>query len=342
MSRGKHVLIAAILLLGILAAGGAEEIFSLKLSSFTPPSHPMNTMVFQPWMETIREQTGGRVEITLYAGSVLGKPQDQYDLLTGGVCDLSWGIMGYTPGRFPLTSVMELPFMSPSAEAGSRITQRLYDGGYLGSEYADVKLLALGLPTGIDLHTRDKQVKTLEDIRGLRIRVFSPVMGKIVKAWGGVPVAMPASEVYLAMSRGVLDAVMMDVLTLTASKLDEVTRFHTRINISSSPFFFAMNRKTWDRLPPDIQAAFLENSGEYFSADLNGKMIDDLNLKTWKLLESRGHTVGDLEAAELERWQQSSLFALEEWRQEMEQAGLPGSEILREAQRLRAAFVAPR
>jgi TRAP-type C4-dicarboxylate transport system substrate-binding protein len=321
MSRGKHVLIAAILLLGILAAGGAEEIFSLKLSSFTPPSHPMNTMVFQPWMETIREQTGGRVEITLYAGSVLGKPQDQYDLLTGGVCDLSWGIMGYTPGRFPLTSVMELPFMSPSAEAGSRITQRLYDGGYLGSEYADVKLLALGLPTGIDLHTRDKQ---------------------IVKAWGGVPVAMPASEVYLAMSRGVLDAVMMDVLTLTASKLDEVTRFHTRINISSSPFFFAMNRKTWDRLPPDIQAAFLENSGEYFSADLNGKMIDDLNLKTWKLLESRGHTVGDLEAAELERWQQSSLFALEEWRQEMEQAGLPGSEILREAQRLRAAFVAPR
>jgi TRAP-type C4-dicarboxylate transport system substrate-binding protein len=342
MLKGKARFIVVLMLLGFVATGGAEEVFSLKLSSFTPPNHPMNTLVFEPWMKAISEQTGGRVKITLYAGSVLGKPQDQYDLVAGGVCDLSWGILGYTPGRFPRTSVMDLPFMSPSAEAGSRIVQRLYDGGYLGEEYAEVKLLALGLPTGIDLHTRDKEVKTLEDIRGLRIRVFSPVMGKLVKAWGGVPVAMPASEVYLAMSRGVLDAVMMDVLTLTATKLDEVTRYHTRINISSSPFFFAMNRRTWEKLPADIQAVFSENSGEYFSADLNGTMIDNLNLKTWQLLESRGHKVTDLKPEELERWQQSSLFALEEWQKEMDGAGLNGSAILAEARRLKAAFAPSR
>ena len=338
MGTGKRIIICGFLLLAVISTGGADSVLSLKLSSFTPPNHPMNTLVFAPWIETISERTGGRVKINLFAGSVLGKPQDQYDLAAGGVCDLSWGILGYTPGRFPLTSVMELPFMSPSAEAGSRIVQRLYDAGHLQSEYEDVKLLALGLPTGIDLHTRDKQVRTLEDIKGLRIRVFSPVMGKIVKVWGGVPVAMPASEVYLAMSRGVLDAVMMDVLTLSATKLDEVTRFHTRINISSSPFFFAMNKKTWEKLPPDIQSVFRENSGEYFSADLNGKMIDNLNLQTWKLLESRGHTICDLEPGELERWQAASVFALKEWQADMERAGFPGAEILAEAQRLKAAF----
>jgi TRAP-type C4-dicarboxylate transport system substrate-binding protein len=342
MGTGKRIIIFGFLILAVISTGGADSVLSLKLSSFTPPNHPMNTLVFAPWIETISEQTGGRVKINLFAGSVLGKPQDQYDLVAGGVCDLSWGILGYTPGRFPLTSVMELPFMSPSAEAGSRIVQRLYDGGHLQSEYEDVKLLALGLPTGIDLHTRDKQVRTLEDIKGLRVRVFSPVMGKIVKVWGGVPVAMPASEVYLAMSRGVLDAVMMDVLTLSATKLDEVTRFHTRINISSSPFFFAMNKTTWEKLPPDIQSVFRENSGEYFSADLNGKMIDNLNLQTWKLLESRGHTIWDPEPAELERWQAASVFALEEWQTDMERAGSPGAEILAEAQRLKAAFTPKR
>jgi TRAP-type C4-dicarboxylate transport system substrate-binding protein len=342
MGKGKRIIIFGVLLLAIIAAGNADSGFSLKLSSFTPPNHPMNTLVFEPWMKTISEQTGGRVKISLYAGSVLGKPQDQYDMVVNGVCELSWGILGYTPGRFPLTSVMELPFMSPSAETGSRIVQRLYDGGHLKAEYEDVKLLALGLPTGIDLHTRDKQVRTLEDIKGMRIRVFSPVMGKIVKVWGGVPVAMPASEVYLAMSRGVLDAVMMDVLTLTATKLDEVTNFHTRINISSSPFFFAMNKKTWEKLPADIQAMFQRQSGEYFSADLNGKMIDNLNLKTWKMLESRGHTVIDLKPAELERWREASVFALDEWRQEMDAAGAPGTEILRETQKLKTAFDAPR
>jgi TRAP-type C4-dicarboxylate transport system substrate-binding protein len=316
----------------------AKNPVELRLSSFTPPTHIMNTKVLQPWIENVEKQTNGLVKITLYPGSTLGSPMDQYDLVVRGAAHVSWGFPGYTPGRFPLTSVMDLPFMSPSAEIGSRIVQRLYDNGYLKSEFEDVKLLALGVPTSIDLHSKKKPVRTLEDLRGMRIRVLSPIMGKIIKKWGGVPVAMPATEIFIALDRGTIDAMFTDPLTLYALKCNEVTEYHTNVGIASSPFFFIMNKETWDQLPADVKEIIDGLSGEYFSADLNGRMIDELERKTWKRLEMEGHSVYTLSPEERERWKISAETAIDEWVRDMEQKELPGSKVLEEALRLKEEF----
>ena len=150
MSKVLFRICAAALIAGLIygfsTSANAQETINLRLSSFVPAKHFMNTRVLEPWIKTVENHTAGKLKIKLYPGSTLGKPQAQYDMAARGVADISWGILGYTPGRFPLATVMELPFISPSAEIGSRMAQRLYEAGYLKSEFKDVKLLALGMP----------------------------------------------------------------------------------------------------------------------------------------------------------------------------------------------------
>jgi TRAP-type C4-dicarboxylate transport system substrate-binding protein len=296
----------------------------------------MNTRVLDPWIKTIEKHTGGKLKIKIYPGSTLGKPQAQYDMAQRGVADITWGLLGYTPGRFPLATVMELPFISPSAEIGSRMVQRLYDMGYLKSEFSNVKLLALGMPPNMDLHTNKKLVKTLADLKGMKIRTPSALMGKVIKLWGGVPVPLPAPEIYLALERGVIDAVLLDPLTLMGVRANEVTKYHTKIGVSAPVFFFAMNQKTWVQLPPDIQKVIDKFSGEYWGADINGVIAHRASLGVLKKLEQTGHTVYSLPQAELQRWQEAAVPVFDEWVKDMEARGFSGSAVLRETRHLKA------
>jgi TRAP-type C4-dicarboxylate transport system substrate-binding protein len=341
MNFKKVSMINLILICSLAIAASSlstADTITLKLSSFVPEPHFMNRAVLQPWIEMVEERTDGIVQIEVYYGASLGKPQDQYDMAVKGIADITWGILGYTPGRFPLSTVMDIPFMSPSAEVGSRMIQRLYDEGYLSEEYKDVKLLALGMPNGVDLHSRKKLVKNLEDLKGLRVRVWSPIMGEVFKTWGAVPVSMPATEVYVSMERGVIDAVVMDPITLFATKLNEVVEYHTRAGMFSSAFFFAMNKDTWGKLGPDIQKVIDELSGEYFAVELNGKRADVAAAEAWKRIEAEGQTVYLLDKGEKARWEESSRYVAEKWVDEMEKKGLSGEKVYNEALRLKKEF----
>ena len=328
-------LLALSLLFAFSAPTWAEKPIKLSLASFTPPMHFMNTKILQPWINMIEKRTDGKVKIRIYAGCALGKPQDQYDMAVRGVANITWGILAYTPGRFPLATVMELPFMSPTAEIGSRMVQRLYENGAFQDEFKDVKLLALGMPPSMDLHTTKHLAKTLADLKGMKIRTPSAMMGKLIKKWGGVPVAMPAPEVYMSLERGVIDAIFVDPLTLMGIKCDEVTKYHTRVGISSVVFFFAMNQKCWDNLPSSVQQVFTELSGEYLGADLNGKIADKTVVGVYKKLGASGDVVYNLPPAELNLWKNSADTIFVEWVKSMEEKGLPGKRVLDEALKLK-------
>ena len=325
----------ACLVLGLLPSADAQEVINLRLSSFVPAKHFMNTKVLEPWIATVEKRTAGKLKIKLFPGSTLGKPQAQYDMAVRGVADITWGILGYTPGRFPLATVMELPFLSPSAEVGSRMAQRLFDEDYLKPEFKDVKLLALGMPPNMDLHMNSKPVKTLADLAGMRIRTPSAMMGKIIKMWGGVPVPLPAPEIYLSLDRGLIDGVFLDPLTLMGVRANEVTRYHTRIGVSAPVFFFAMNQKTWDRLPPDVQQVIDEFSGEYWGADINGKIADKAVLGVLKKLKQAGHAVYSPPPDEMRKWKDAAAPAFDDWVQRMDSKGLAGNAVLQEALRLK-------
>ena len=136
-----------------LIAGGAflnaagtvsAETIELKFAQPFSPKHTMQTKVFEPWAEKINKMTNGKVTVRFFPGGALGKTPDHYDLAEKGIADIIYVLQDYTPGRFPMTSVFELPFMIPSAEKTSRAMWKTYEKfPAFQKEYEKVKVLAL-------------------------------------------------------------------------------------------------------------------------------------------------------------------------------------------------------
>ena len=246
------LLTCAVLACGLgLGVAGAQE---LKFANYMAPTHPYVAGAFDPLAAKIAEATGGAVTVKVYNGGELGAgPADQYSRVVDGVAELAVGLPGYTAANFPLTLLTELPGVLTEADGTATLWNNI---DLLGPEYERVKLVSLWSNAQNILYTRDKPVRTPDDVKGMKIRVPSRNAGLIVEAWGGSPVSMPVSEIYNAMQTGVIDAAMIDGTATMAFKLGEVANYLTvGMDTTISPFFILMNRDAFDGLSAEHQAA---------------------------------------------------------------------------------------
>lgn len=203
----------------------AQEL-RLKLSHFLPAAYNHHVNVIVPWAEEVKKRTGGRVEITIFPGASLYEPPQQYDCARSGIPDIAWGVTGWTPGRFPLSSVVELPYMHRTAAGGSQMLADLWDR-YLGREYDDVHVLAMNVHPAGHVHTRLEAIRTLEDFKGMKIRAPTAVVGDLLDTLGATKVGMPANQIYEAISQRVVDGFGMLFEALPPFRFHEVSRYHT-------------------------------------------------------------------------------------------------------------------
>jgi TRAP-type C4-dicarboxylate transport system substrate-binding protein len=238
----------------------------LKLADFQPPSHFVVPQVYEPFAKSVSEATGGDVSIKVFMGGELGPgPKEQYNRVVDGVADLAFSLPGYTASNFPKTLLAELPGVIDAATGTTKIVENL---DMLSDEYRRVVLVALWNNAPNLLFMAEKPVKSLDDLKGLNIRVPSRNAGLVVQAWGANPVSMPAPAIYNAMQTGVLDGAMIDATTLKAFKLAEVTGHITQgMDTTISQFYMIMNRDVFRDLDDSAQKAILE-AGK--TASLNG------------------------------------------------------------------------
>ena len=171
------------------------EPIELKMSHFMSEKHPMHSKVMAPFAEAVAQATQGRVTITIFSGGALGKPPNQYDSAVTGVTDIAFGLHGYTAGKFPLTSVLELPNLVPSAAAGSAILWELYEKfPEIAAEHPGVKVLALWAHDTGQVMTTEQPIQTLDDFEGLTIRAPTSSHVSMVESWGATAVYMSISE----------------------------------------------------------------------------------------------------------------------------------------------------
>ncbi|MGF0540712.1 TRAP transporter substrate-binding protein [Agrobacterium sp. ES01] len=253
---------AASIVLGATAASATE----LKLADFQPPTHFVVKDVYDPFAATISEKTGGDVTVKVFMGGELGPgPAEQYSRALDGVTDISFGLPGYTASNFPETLLTELPGVI-SADTGTE--KMLENMDMLSNEYKRVVLLGIWNNAPNLIFTGSKPIRSLEDLKGLKIRVPSRNAGLVVEAWGGSPVSMPAPDIYNAMQTGVIDGAMTDATTLGAFKLAEVTKYITMgMDTTISSFFLVMNRDSFGSLSDDQQKIVLDAGRK---AALNG------------------------------------------------------------------------
>jgi TRAP-type C4-dicarboxylate transport system substrate-binding protein len=337
----KHVCLITTLVLSLtwLAPGGGEaqdKPIELKLSSWVGIGHNHHTNVLVPWAKMVEERSQGRLKVTIYPGGTLGKPADHWDMIKDGIADIGWGVHNYTPGRFPLTSVGDLPFIFKTAKGGSRALWELYLKD-LQKEHEGVKVLWLFQIAPTHIHTTRKPVKTLEDLAGLKLRSGGGQLAAIVKQLGAIPVTMAAPESYNALERGVVDGTVFPWEAIFGFKLYEVIKYDTVVNLNSATFFVTMNLKKYESLSPDLKQVIDDLSGGW-GAEFAGAAWDQGEEPGMAAAKQAGATIYTLPPAELQRWIQKTKPVEDAWIASMEAKGLPGRQVLADLRELVAKF----
>lgn len=239
----------------------AQEVRLRVATYFPPPSS--QARVLEEFCRELEGRTRGRVKVDFFAGGSLVTPVATFDSLVSGAADIGYSHIYYTPGRMPVMEAVGLPLGYPSSWVSSQVMNDFYEQ-FKPKEFDAVKVLWMNTSPPSAIATSKKAVRKLEDLKGLTIR--APGMaGAVIKALGGTPAPTPMPEVYDAISKGVIDGEASNFETLRTFRFAEVVKFSTSVwQITNPfPFYLAMNKESYRKLPADIKPIFDTLVGEY-------------------------------------------------------------------------------
>ncbi|MDQ4061314.1 MAG: TRAP transporter substrate-binding protein [Pseudomonadota bacterium] len=342
-SRLLGAVSAALTVLGLLSGAADAQTRTLRVGNWLPGHHLIPRGIIEPWARAIEKETNGELKFDIMASS-LGSPPQYFDLLVDGAIDVGYGVSGHNAGRFPMTQVMDLPFMSPDPWAGSAaawLTYERYGARY--NEHKGAKVVGLFVHSEPYIWMRGEPLKSVAELQGKKIRVGGNVTGRIVTLLGGAPVQIPPTEAQQAMARGVADGITFPGESVAFFGITPVIKGATRLlgGLYTDTFWVAFNQRAWDSLTDAQRKAIEKHSGLGISlragwAWTNG---DRLGLKA---LEDRGVPIHTLAPEELAKVKEKLQPLEKEWLAEAEKRGLPGQEILSYARAMVEAYRADR
>src|SRR5262245_53615192 len=241
----------AVLLAINLASAHAIE---LRFAYVVGDQHVMSKWLIK-WSDGLEKQSGGRMAVKRFPGSQMGPVQQHYDFARTGQADVSWFLHGATPGRFPLTELIQLPYLVGSAEIGTKVlNDPELRAKYLDAEHKGVKVLLLLTHQPGNVNTTRKAIRAVDDMKGLRLRFASPTIRDFVAALGGTPVGVLPTEQVEQLQKGTIDGTFIDYGGAgIAFKMGGIIKHVTEMYSYVSSFAVVMNEDFWKKLPPDLQ-----------------------------------------------------------------------------------------
>lgn len=313
------------LLMNFAVSGGlaAKE---LSLSYFMSPKHQMNGAVFMPFAEKLAEVSGGKLTVKMFPGGTLNSaPPQQYSRLLEGIADISFGLPGYTGQLFPVTNTIAVPGTCTDAVDG---TNKLWNAASLIEQEIDAKILALWANDLKVLITKDKQVKTLEDLKGLKVRVTSNQDVPFVEALGASAVSQPVSVIHQNLTNGTVDAIMIDPSAITSFKLWEPANYITTgIPTACSAFFLLMNKEVWEGLSDEEKSWVEAASGKQLSLK-GGEGYAAATKKGMEVAAENGVEIYALPAEEVGRFEEALKGTMDQFRASELRDGITGAKAL--------------
>lgn len=267
----------------------SQTVFTLRLGHFVAPQH-FFSVYLQKWVDELKEKSGGRLNITIFPANAMGPTQDYYDYARSGVADITWYLTGATPGRFPRTEIIQLPYMAGSAEIGTKTLNDPDVLKLLAPEYQGVRLLyLLTTPPGV-LLTAKTPVRAAADMKGMRVRFASVTIKSFISALGATPVGVPPSGMADALRNGAIDGVFTHYGSAhTAFRLGGPVKYSTDLYAYVSSFGVAMNQASYDKLPSDLQT-LIDDTTRPRIAEI-GQLWDAADAPGKQYLVSEGATV---------------------------------------------------
>lgn len=253
---------AVALVLALSTVSGAQ--MKLKVSHQFAEGDVRDQLV-RVFAEKISKKLGKDVEFRVYAASSLFKPKEQWDAMRQGTLDMSVFPLDYAAGKVPELSITLLPCSVTSLQQamswqqkpiGQRLAKILESNG--------IKILVWAwLEGGIGSTVR--QVRLPEDSKDLKMRAAGKKFEFMLKEAGASITSMPSSEIYHALSTGVLDSCLTSSSSFVSYRLYEQLKF-MNVPKDYAIWYMAeplvMSLKTWNRLKPEQQKVFQEIGDE--------------------------------------------------------------------------------
>jgi TRAP-type C4-dicarboxylate transport system substrate-binding protein len=311
----------------------------LRVHHFLPSTSSAQQKLIQPWCDKIARESNDRLKCQIYPAMQLGgTPAQLFDQARDGVADIVWTVPTYAAGRFTKSEVFELPWMAVTAKSGSQALWTYVDKN-AADEFKGVKRLFMHVHDGALFHFTSKQPKTLEDMKGLKVRAATRANSRMLAAVGATPVQMPLPAVPESLSKGVVDGAAVPWEGTPSIKLAEIAKYHLDVpagapRISNTIFLFAMNQARYDGLAPELKRVIDVNSGLATSA-WAGETGFDAVVETYKnAAKDAGGIFYNLPDAEYQRWVKATDSVDDEWVKDVGAKGGDGKRLLEEARNL--------
>lgn len=262
-TRSGQILLAAALAIAGLK-GGAAHAQTLEYGNYQPPAHPSNVYALEPMFRNIEEKSGGDLRINLHPGGSLVGGKDTLSGIETGLVDGGFIVSIYYPNELPLTTTISdlaMLMRDPVVMAGALNETVLLDCPACLEEYQGRNVTYLGSYATTPYVLMCKQpVRTLADVKGLKIRSAGEAYGRWIIALGGVPVTIPNSESYEAMQRGQLDCIHGPISYLKTLSVWDVAKhvLHQDMGAFGGGALLAFNSDTWDGLGAEEKAYIVD------------------------------------------------------------------------------------
>lgn len=326
-SRIFLVLCASCILCAFSVPSSSAQTKPVKLtfSHFWPVGHPVTESLAE-WGKEVDKRTKGSVTTVMFPGATLTPADKCYDGVVKGISTMGSSALSYTRGRFPLMEVTDLPLGYKNAMAATKLSNAVYKK-FHPKELDDVKVMFFH-GTGPQLFHTKKPVRTLEDLKGMKIRTTG-LGAKIVTALGATPVAMPMGDTYDALAKGVADGSTAPIASLEGFKWGEVVKYTTENfgTAYTTIFFVVMNKKTWNSITPENQKIVEQVNEEW--VDRIGKVQENYDLSGRNFALKLGNKIISLSKEEDERWVEKVRGTLNDYVKDTKAKNLPGDEVLK-------------
>lgn len=233
-------------------AAPAQETFTMKVAALGTAENPINRCGVLAIANEIAERSGGRIQTEEYlGGTAFANPTRLYEQAERGITDYTWAVTSYNPGRFKMAEVASLPLLVEDHVKAARVMNQTFDT-FLAEEFSGVHVLAIAVVSPNQFHLKEP-ITSIDELSGLRLRSGASTVAAGLRAIGADPVAMPVTEQYESLQRGVVDGSVAPWATVAAFRISEVTSAHVRANFGTTIGVLALSKQFYNSLPDDLQ-----------------------------------------------------------------------------------------
>lgn len=305
--------------LGCGAAQAQDKQVTLKISLWVPAAHPL-VPASKVWGESIEKASGGTIKTVVFPSEQLGKAFDHYDMARDGIADVTYVNPGYQPGRFPIVSLGQVPFIFADGHKGTQAFDAWYRQ-YAATEMKDTKYCFGFIHDPGGFHSRTKKVVVPDDIKGMKIRPAQSTIGQMVTMLGGTNVQASAPESRDAIERGVADAITFPWGSVFLFGIDKVTKYHIDAPLYTTVFTYSMNKAVYDGMSAAQKKVVDDHCTTEWAEKVAGPWADFEANGREKMKKTEGHEVYKLTDDQVAQWKKVVEPLRAAWAEGVKKAG---------------------